>query len=179
MAHLVEKRVELALSGITKFATAGTRTVRGFASTDSVDRVGDIVEPKGGRWSLPVPLLWQHDHSSPVGWVRSIEVRAQGLWIEAQFAEGLGKSDEIWKMVEGGLVSSYSIGFKASDWEQLPTGGRRFTKWELLEVSAVVIPANPDAKIQRHMPGIKLVDPKPRIERPPVRLFQAPKDRRW
>lgn len=145
----IQKRLDLSLSGVTKLVSAGKRRVRGLASTDSVDRVGDVVDPRGGRWSLPLPLLWNHKHDHPVGWVRSIEVRGNGLWIEAEFASGVGKADEVWAMVEAGLVTSYSIGFRAAKSEPLRTGGSRFTDWELLEVSAVVVPANPDARIQR------------------------------
>jgi len=146
---LVRKRLDLNLSGITKFVASGKRRVRGLASTDTLDRQGDVVDPRGGQWSLPVPMLWNHRHDSPVGWVRSIEVRGNGLWIEAEFAEGVGQADEIWAMVEAGLVSAYSIGFRPIKSEPLAGGGFRFAAWELLEVSAVVVPANPDARIQR------------------------------
>ncbi len=34
-------------------------------------------------------------------------------------------------MIEAGLVDSYSIGFRADDWDPLPGGGMRFTSWSL------------------------------------------------
>jgi hypothetical protein len=101
------KRVNLTLTGVTKFVSAGQRRVRGYASTDSVDRQGDVVVPSGGRWTLPVAMLWQHRHDAPIGWVRAVEVRGPGLWIEADFAEGVGQADEVWRMVEAGLVTGY------------------------------------------------------------------------
>jgi HK97 family phage prohead protease len=146
---MVHKRMDLTLTGITKFARSGRRRIRGMASTSSVDRQGDIVDPAGGTWQLPVAMLWNHQHSVPVGWVHDIEVRGSGLWIEAEFAEGVGDADRIWAMVDQGLVTSFSIGFRPIKSEPIRGGGMRFTQWELLEVSAVVIPANPDAKIQR------------------------------
>lgn len=152
----VVKRMDLRLADISKFVSSGKRRVRGLASTNTLDRQGDVVDPRGGEWSLPVPMLWNHRHDSPVGWVRSIEVRANGLWIEAEFAEGVGQADEIWKMVEAGLVGSYSIGFRPIKSEPLRDGGRRFTAWELLEISAVVVPANPDARIQRNAGAVLL-----------------------
>lgn len=159
-APLVTKRLDLQLSGIEKFVTAGTRRVRGFASTDSIDRMGDIVDPKGGKWKTPLPMLWQHKHDVPIGWIRSVEVRGRGLWIEADFAEGIGQADDVWRMVEAELVTGFSIGFRGESWELLPTGGRKFTEWELYEVSAVVIPANPDAAIRRDVHGpVKLISP--------------------
>lgn len=134
---------------VVKFAPSGQRQVRGYASTSAIDRVGDIVEPQGGQWALPVPLLWNHEHAAPVGWVKKIDLRGDGLWIEAEFAQGVGRADEIWAMVEKGLVPGFSIGFRILKAEPLSTGGLRFTKWELLEVSAVTVPANADARIQR------------------------------
>jgi len=155
---LVSKRLDLALSGVTKFVASGKRKIRGIASTDSLDRQGDIVDPRGGKWTLPVPLLFGHDHSVPVGWVRSIEVRGNALAIEAEFAEGVGRADEIWAMVDKGLISTYSIGFlPTAAGEPLKGGGRRFTAWELLEISVVVVPANPDARIQRNAGGAVLL----------------------
>lgn len=147
---LVQKRMDLALTGVTKFVASGKRRISGLASTDTLDRQGDIVDPRGGTWSLPVPLLFGHDHSVPVGWVRSVEVRGNGLWIEAEFAEGVGRADEIWSMVDKGLISTYSIGFIPTEpGEILRGGGRKFTGWELLEISVVVVPANRDARIER------------------------------
>ena len=131
--------------------------IRGVANSGLTDRVGDIVEPNGGRWELPVPLLWQHKHDQPIGWVRDIDARSDGLHITAELAEGLGKADEAWKMIEAGLVDSYSIGFQADDWKPLPSGGKRFTSWTLLEISVVTIPADPSAKIRRSTSGIPLI----------------------
>lgn len=150
------KRAEAQLAGIQKFISNGKRTVRGLASSISVDRMGDIVEPRGGSWRLPIPLLWQHSQKDPIGWVRSIEVRKDGLWIEAEIAEGFSRADETWQMVQAGLLDSFSIGFRALKSEPLPGGGLRFTSWELLEVSVVSVPANPDAKIS----GSKLPEAK-------------------
>jgi phage head maturation protease len=51
------------------------------------------------------------------------------------------------------LVSAYSIGFRPLKTEPLPGGGLRHVLWELLEVSTVAIPANPDCRIQRSATG--------------------------
>lgn len=145
------KRASISLTDVTKFMSpGGKRIVRGWASTVRPDRVGDIVVPAGGKWTLPVPLLWQHSHKDPVGFVRSIEVRNNGLWIEAEFVEGFERADEVWRMVDAELIDAFSIGFRAIDPpEILATGGRRYGSWELLEVSCVCIPANADARISR------------------------------
>lgn len=37
------------------------RIIRGIATTPTPDRVGDIVEPLGVKFSNPLAFLWQHD----------------------------------------------------------------------------------------------------------------------
>src|SRR5688500_10530382 len=64
----------------------GKRLFRGIATTPTADRVGDIVEPKGAEFKLPVPLCWMHDTRDPVGWVRSAKVGATGIEIEGEIA---------------------------------------------------------------------------------------------
>ena len=41
--------------------TGGRRTFKGIATTPATDRTGDIVEPKGAEFKLPITLLWQHN----------------------------------------------------------------------------------------------------------------------
>ncbi|MFK3846543.1 HK97 family phage prohead protease [Stenotrophomonas sp. NPDC078853] len=135
--------------GVIKTKTIGgaaKRTFGGVASTSSVDRMGDVVVPKGGSWKLPVPLLWQHDHSNPIGWVTHIEATSKDITVLASVAEGIGKSDDAWAAISAGLVTGLSIGFRFKEREATATG-YRFTKWELLELSVVTIPANSDGKI--------------------------------
>ena len=43
------------------------RIIRGIATTPAVDRVGDVVEPMGVRFKNPMPFLWQHDATKPIG----------------------------------------------------------------------------------------------------------------
>ncbi|MCW8125768.1 HK97 family phage prohead protease [Microbulbifer halophilus] len=143
---LRHKRMDLALDHVQKFVSGGRRVVTGIASTKQVDRMGDIVEPKGGHWSLPVPLLWMHRHDEPVGWVREATATDSGVRVRVEIAEGIPRADEVWKMLEAGLVDSFSIGFIGTKSKPIKTG-RRFTEWELIEISVVSIPANPGAKI--------------------------------
>lgn len=157
-AH-VAKRLPITLVRVEKFVSAGKRVLRGIASTDAIDRQGDIVSPLGGSWTLPLPLLWMHDHGSPIGWVREAKASASGIRIECEIAEGIGKSDECWSLLEAGLVAHFSIGFIGEKWEPIPTG-RKWTKWTLVEVSAVTVPANPDAKVTHtrdSAPSVKLL----------------------
>jgi hypothetical protein len=73
------------------------RTITGVASTPDVDRMGDIVDPKGAQFSLPLPLLWQHDAASPIGTVDQAKVTAKGIEIVAQIAQGVSAEiDRAW-----------------------------------------------------------------------------------
>lgn len=137
------------------------RKFSGIASTPSTDRMGDIVEPKGAQFKLPIPLLWQHDSRDPIGWVTSAKVTNSGIEVEGEIAnipeEGELKNRllKAWQMIKNKLVRGLSIGFDSIESARIEgTYGYRFIKWEWLELSAVTIPANQDATIT----AIKSID---------------------
>lgn len=149
------------------------RILTGIATTPAPDRMGDVVEPLGAEYKLPLPLLWQHDHAKPVGWVRSATVSADGIRITAEVARGAGHADEAWGLIEAGLVGAYSIGFRALE-AKPHKGGMRFIRWEWVETSLVTIPAHPDALIGTHAErtaGQVLVMPRRSVERPALRIL--------
>lgn len=130
------------------------RELTGIATTPSVDSYGDIVEPKGAEFKLPLPLLWQHDASSPIGQVTKARVTKEGIEVVVKLAQtdepGTLKDrlDEAWQSIKLGLVRGLSIGFRSLEHTYMEaTGGFRFLKWMWLELSAVTIPANADASI--------------------------------
>lgn len=129
----------------------GERWIEGIATTPTADRMGDEVDPLGAKFATPMPLLWQHKHDQPVGWVEFAEATAEGIPFRARIAkiEEAGKLrdriDEAWQSVKAGLVRAVSIGFNGLAYDVLPTGGWRFTDWEWLELSLVTIPANSEA----------------------------------
>lgn len=125
------------------------RTISGIASTVTPDRMLDVVEPDGAEYVLPVPLLMGHDHDAPIGNVTAIRGTGTGLTIKAQLAPaGVSERiDEAWRMVKSGVLRGLSIGFRPLESEPLKTGGRRFKRWELMELSVVAVPANREASI--------------------------------
>lgn len=127
----------------------GEGLITGIATTPSTDRMGDIVEPEGAQFKLPIPLLWQHDSRQPIGMVERAKVTANGIEVVARIARGVSKRiDEAWGLIKAGLVRGLSIGFNAIESADIKgTWGVRFIKWEWLELSAVTIPANSDASI--------------------------------
>jgi phage head maturation protease len=56
-------------------------------------------------------------------------------------------ADETCALAKAGVLNAVSIGFRPLKSEPLRTGGQKFTKWELLELSIVSVPANPSALI--------------------------------
>ena len=66
------------------------REITGIATTPSVDRTGDIVEPEGAQFQLPIPLLWQHDSRQPIGHVLAAKVTKAGIEIRAKLAKTIG-----------------------------------------------------------------------------------------
>lgn len=125
------------------------RIIEGIASSPSVDHDGDILEPGGAEFSLPMPLLWQHRQDEPIGHVLSAHVTAKGITIRAQIAKGVSpRIDEVWALIKGGLVRGLSIGSRLVEFSRNPsTGGLNVKRWKWLETSAVTIPANQQASI--------------------------------
>jgi HK97 family phage prohead protease len=126
------------------------RIITGMASTPTPDRLEDVVEPAGAQFKLPLPLLWQHDSSQPIGHVTHAKVSKAGIEIIAKIAKGVtAEIDRAWSLIKAGLVPGLSIGFKAIETARIEkTSGIRFIKWDWLELSAVTIPANIEASIQ-------------------------------
>lgn len=130
------------------------RIITGIASTPETDRMGDIVEPKGAKFELPLPFLWQHNAEQPLGHVTEAKVTAAGIEIVAQIAKGvLPMIDDAWALIKAGLVRGLSIGFLGIESEPVDPknpywGGTKYLSWDWLELSAVTIPANADASIQ-------------------------------
>jgi HK97 family phage major capsid protein/HK97 family phage prohead protease len=131
----------------------GSRTIEGIASTPTPDRLGDIVEPMGADFKLPLPLLWQHDSRQPVGHVTFAKATKDGIPFKATIErlDEPGKLkdrlDEAWQSVKMGLVRAVSIGFKSLEKSFMKEGGIHFLKWEWLELSLVTIAANTEATI--------------------------------
>lgn len=118
--------------------------------------MGDVIEPLGVRYKNPLPLLLFHDAQRPVGTVKFSKPTDDGIAFEARLPEidepGTlrDRIAEAWQSVKAGLVKGVSIGFRPLDdgVELLRSGGVRFTKTEVLELSLVTIPANAAAVIQ-------------------------------
>jgi HK97 family phage prohead protease len=108
----------------------------------------------GAKFTLPMPLLVHHRHDEPVGHVIGANATKEGIAIKARLARvtepGALKDrlDTVWQEIKAGLVRGLSIGFRSTEFEPIAdTGGLRFLKSEIYELSLVTIPANASASI--------------------------------
>lgn len=133
------------------------RIIRGMATTPEPDRVGDVVEPLGCQFKNPLPFLWMHMHSMPIGTVTLGKPTKDGVPFEAHLplTDGMpsqmaARIEEAWASIKSGLVRFVSIGFRPLEYSVIEeTGGYRFTKTDIFELSAVVVPAQPNATISQ------------------------------
>jgi HK97 family phage major capsid protein len=128
--------------------------VKGVATTPKTDRIGDIVEPLGARFQLPIPLLLDHMTRERVGRVMFANPTKSGIPFEAllpivkEAGRLKDRVDEAIHSLKYRLLGAVSIGFQPiEDAVEHIKNGFRFKEWEWLELSLVTIPANPDAVI--------------------------------
>lgn len=168
MANLHHFQFAIDQKSIVRKASGGI-TIEGMASTDRVDRHGDVILPSAYEGTLETymgnpQILLQHDYDKPIGKCVEAEIRENGLWIKAEITED---EDGVIGKIERGLFGAFSVGFFALAYEYLYDGRvvfnqdglvdgatwdefyasdlRRITKVDLVEVSVVSVPANPAA----------------------------------
>jgi HK97 family phage prohead protease len=132
----------------------GDRTLRFTATTESEDRDGDIVRVQGLNTEAfeenPTFLFAHQDKEPPIGRVVKIEKRPGKMLIDVKFDPD-EFSDMIFQKYKRGSMNAVSISFDP-DMEQTlerEDGGLDFVEADLLEVSAVPVPANPEATAHR------------------------------
>lgn len=122
-------------------------------STDTKDRMGDILSPGGinlKNYKKNPVVLWAHKYDEkPIA--KALWVKAQGNSIisKPQFAN-TQEAQEIFNLYRDGFLNAWSVGFVPDKYEERYKKAGEFdgydiTSWELLEYSAVPVPANPDA----------------------------------
>jgi len=122
-------------------------------TTNSVDRHGDILEPAGAdlKQFLKNPVfLWAHEYRAlPIGKATKITRRDDRIEAEVLFAD-TRFAQEVYELYRQGFLKACSVGFLPLAWDVITDEDGKFKgyhvkEWELLELSAVPVPANPDA----------------------------------
>jgi hypothetical protein len=158
-------------------AVEGDDLVREFiASTGAVDRDGDTIDPAG--WELQNfnkagVFLWAHSRElPPIGDPFATFAEGNALKTRVRFAPpdmphpldsprgGEGFAHSIMRMYDERLLKAVSVGFLPIEWTfNEERGGfmpMDFKRQELIEVSAVPVPSNPEALAIARSKGINL-----------------------
>jgi HK97 family phage prohead protease len=138
------------------------RKFSGWATTPSMDRVGDRINPLGVRFVNPLTLLHGHNPAAPIGTATFGKPTAKGVMFDAEIPvveEGYGslkdRVDTAWGELKYGMVRAVSIGFRAVKYAFTETGVD-YDEIEVYELSTVAIPALPDAVITAVKSGAPL-----------------------
>jgi len=93
----------------------------GYGSTfgGKPDSYGDIIAPgafsesiaKNGRGGMGIAMLYQHDHTQPIGVWKSIAQDKKGLIMEGQLALKTQRGAETYELMKMGALKGLSIGF--------------------------------------------------------------------
>lgn len=150
MSDIIRKAIPFEVKEVAE------RTLEFVGSTEEIDRDGEVINVSG--WQLtnyrknPV-FMWAHRYDQPpIGKATSVTKRDGQLKFKIQFAdkETYEFADTIFKLYKGGFLKATSVGFIPIDWEDgdgEKTPKRRYSKQELLELSAVPVPSLPSALI--------------------------------
>lgn len=143
-----------------KVKDLGEGKLEAIISTDDIDRHGEIVDINGidiKNYEKNPVVMWAHDYSlPPIGKTLSLTKEKIGkkmvLKTVMEFATGVSDlAREVYNLYKGGFMNAFSIGFIPLEEE-----GNTYTESELLEYSAVPIPANPNALLLAKAKGIDI-----------------------
>ena len=93
--------------------------IRGMASTDHSDRVGDVIKAeawsKGGldQFKNNPIILFNHDYDRPIGRATGVKVTDNGLELEAKISKAAPAN--VAQLVKDGVLGAFSVGFKVKD----------------------------------------------------------------
>ena len=142
----------------------GERTVRFTISKEVVDRDGDILRASGVDFTNylknPVFLGFHNSRDFPLGkvvkfWVEGDSVKADVYFPKIEeLSSDINNVSEKARLIDfcyccykTGMLNAVSVGFIPLEWIETENG-YDILKWELLEFSAVAVPANQDAIAQ-------------------------------
>lgn len=167
MRTLPATRTSLRAPFEIKTVDEGARSFRGLASTWEKDLGDDVIHHGAFARTLdhwrktkrrePIPLLDGHDRfaaTAVLGKMVDAEETAAGLDAEFVMVPNDEKADAAFRRIQGGFITGLSIGYTPVKWEdERPPDGPTFARTrhlkevKLHEVSLVVFPMNPGARV--------------------------------
>lgn len=166
---------------------AGDFLFEGIATTSNPDREHDILEHKGAYFGEEIPLLMFHSQKDPVGVVRLYNT-AEGIKYIARIANPADDKTDFGErrrsaiaQIKSGVIRGVSIGYLPQPGyvKRLAPLGRRISRFEIIELSLVSVPANRDASIREIKSIFKgEISPKPAKETKTLNLAQMIEDRK-
>lgn len=127
----------------------------GYGSTfGNVDLVGDIVQKGAFTKSIEkkgasgVKMFLQHNSNDIIGKFTEIYEDAKGLVIKGKFFLGdIQKASETHFLMKQGEITQFSIGYRVISKSFDSNGNTLLKEIDLIEVSPVTFPANPEAQL--------------------------------
>jgi HK97 family phage prohead protease len=130
------------------------RTAEFVASTDAVDSHGDVVDQES--WQLahfkanPIVLYGHNSRELPIGMATKVGVKNGQLEATIKFASAAAnpRAEEVWQLVQEGVLRAVSVGFLPTDGRYEMRDGNEVFVWRspvLKEISVVPVPANHEA----------------------------------
>lgn len=157
------------LEEIEKGGGKSERSLTFTISTATVDRQSDTVSLEGWDFEnyLKNPVvLWAHDyHQLPIAsasrvWKYGNNIKAAADFVPADMPVIGAFAEAVFQMYKGGFLNATSVGFLPKKWkwaeEDARPYGIDFEEQELLEFSAVPVPANPEALLEAKSAGIDI-----------------------
>lgn len=138
--------VRLAADGPARGSVAGYAAMFG-----GTNRNGSRILPGAFRETrAPVPMLWGHDHKTPIGNWHLLREDGQGLWAEGSINLSLHDGRKAFELLRQRDVTGLSVGLtaKRGDFEYLDKEDvLEFKRADLLEISVVAVPAESRARV--------------------------------
>ncbi len=165
MLELSQKTFVPAFSTKAGSVDVEARTLEAVFSSSSLDRDGEVIQPGAfkeriGSFEKNPVVLWMHNaFDPPIGHVAEMEIGDKAIEGKIQFrpAGDDPLADNVFLAYASGDLTSFSIGFRVFKMDQpeideetgKQTSPPTVTEGELMELSAVTIPANTDA-VSKH-----------------------------
>jgi HK97 family phage prohead protease len=167
MSDSLEKKFIKLLSTVKSFNDDEMMVSGVIGSDGSIDRHGDTINPKG--WVLdnfqknPVILLNHNYTGLPIGKAVNVRRKADSLTFDIQFSKTYELAKTAYELLKEGILNAWSVGFIPLEFGK--AGGEwTINKMELLELSLVTVPANPNAVTPRQMKSLELLNNQPVVE---------------